>query len=67
MAKDYKVTVNNKLPCSSLLEELSKHEKLEGKKVQFCHSGKMLDERKPIGLYIKEDGVVTVFVRNIPA
>jgi hypothetical protein len=65
--KDYKVVVNNKQPCSVLTEEFKKHEKLDGKKVQFCYSGKMLEESKPIGSFIKEDAVVTVFLRNIPA
>lgn len=61
------MTVNNKQPCSTLVEELKKHEKLEGKKVQFCYSGKMMEDSKPIGMFIKEDGVVTVFIRNAPA
>lgn len=62
--KDYKISVSNKEPCSVLVDELRKHENLEGKRAQLFFSGRMLQEAQPIGSYIKEDGVVTVFLRN---
>lgn len=61
------MTVSNKQNCSYLLEKLKKHQNLDGKKATLCFAGKVLDMDKPIGSYLKEDGVVTVFVRNAVA
>ena len=61
---DIPLTINNRQPCSVLLEKLQKHTNLEGKKAVFCYSGKVLDMEQAVGSYIKEDGVVTVFIRK---
>ena len=66
MTKDYPITVNNKQPCSCLLEELKKHQNVEDKKVNFVYGGRLMEPEKQIGSYVKEDGVITVIVRSIP-
>lgn len=65
--KDFNITVNNKQLCSTLVDELKKQEDCSGKKIQLFYSGKLMEETQPIGTYMKEDGVVTVFLRNLPS
>jgi hypothetical protein len=50
-----------------LLDEISKYEDTANKKVQFFYSGKMMELDKPVGTYLKEDGVVSVFLRKVPS
>jgi ribosomal 50S subunit-associated protein YjgA (DUF615 family) len=64
--KDYIVKVSNTEPCSVLIAELAKHENIQGKRTQLFFAGKMMQDIQPIGNFMNEDGVVSVFLRNQP-